>query len=40
MPVKLQNALFQCFIDTLAAVISHAKKTGRYDMGIVGKPNK
>lgn len=37
MEVQQQNALFQYFSDTLAAVIQEAKKNGRYDMGILGK---
>ena len=36
MEVQQQNALFQYFSDTLAAVIQEAKKNGRYDMGILG----
>ncbi|KAA8584287.1 hypothetical protein FQN60_008072, partial [Etheostoma spectabile] len=35
MEVQQQNALFQYFSDTLAAVIQEAKKNGRYDMGIL-----
>uniref|UniRef100_A0A8C2I9J4 Protein strawberry notch homolog 1 n=1 Tax=Cyprinus carpio TaxID=7962 RepID=A0A8C2I9J4_CYPCA len=35
MEVHQQNALFQYFSDTLYAVIQNAKKTGRYDMGIL-----
>uniref|UniRef100_A0A8C3A5E5 Strawberry notch homolog 1 (Drosophila) n=1 Tax=Cyclopterus lumpus TaxID=8103 RepID=A0A8C3A5E5_CYCLU len=35
MEVQQQNALFQYFSDTLAAVIQEAKKSGRYDMGIL-----
>ncbi|KAK9968737.1 hypothetical protein ABG768_003045 [Culter alburnus] len=35
MEVQQQNALFQYFSDTLSAVIQNAKKTGRYDMGIL-----
>uniref|UniRef100_A0A673CEL9 Protein strawberry notch homolog 1 n=1 Tax=Sphaeramia orbicularis TaxID=375764 RepID=A0A673CEL9_9TELE len=38
MEVQQQNALFQYFSDTLAAVIQEAKKNGRYDMGILVKP--
>lgn len=37
MEVQQQNAVFQYFSDTLAAVIQEAKKSGRYDMGILGK---
>lgn len=37
MEVQQQNALFQYFSDTLAAVVQEAKKNGRYDMGILGK---
>ncbi|CAG0919140.1 unnamed protein product [Notodromas monacha] len=36
LPVKLQNDLFQYFMDTLKAHIDHAKKAGRYDLGILG----
>jgi hypothetical protein len=39
MPVDLQNRLFQYFTDTLQAIVTQAKKTGRYDMGILGKYN-
>jgi len=35
MPVDLQNRLFQYFTDTLAAIVSQAKKSGRYDLGIL-----
>ncbi|CAN9504579.1 unnamed protein product [Ophioblennius macclurei] len=35
MEVQQQNALFQYFSETLAAVIQEAKKNGRYDMGIL-----
>ena len=35
MPVDLQNRLFKYFTDTLAAIIGQAKKSGRYDMGIL-----
>lgn len=37
MPVRLQNYLFKYFSDTLNFIIKQAKKTGRFDMGIVGK---
>ena len=37
MPVDLQNRLFKYFTDTLSAIVAQAKKTGRYDMGILGK---
>ncbi|XP_077510663.1 protein strawberry notch homolog 1-like isoform X3 [Amblyomma americanum] len=33
--VELQNALFKYFTDTLDAIISEAKRTGRYDLGIL-----
>lgn len=36
MPVELQNRLFKYFTDTLAAIISQAKKMGRFDLGILG----
>ncbi|XP_046385917.1 protein strawberry notch [Ischnura elegans] len=35
MPVDLQNRLFKYFTDTLNAIVTQAKKTGRYDMGIL-----
>ena len=35
MPVDLQNRLFKYFTDTLAAIVTQAKKSGRYDMGIL-----
>ncbi|UYV73913.1 sno [Cordylochernes scorpioides] len=35
MEVDLQNRLFQYFTDTLEVVIQQAKKTGRYDLGIL-----
>lgn len=35
LPVKLQNQLFSYFSDTLAAVIQQAKRTGRWDGGIL-----
>ncbi|XP_034947420.1 protein strawberry notch isoform X2 [Chelonus insularis] len=35
MPVDLQNRLFQYFTDTLNAIVTQAKKTGRFDMGIL-----
>ncbi|GAB6030353.1 Protein strawberry notch 1 [Chamberlinius hualienensis] len=35
LEVSLQNKLFKYFSDTLAAVISQAKKAGRFDMGIL-----
>lgn len=36
MPVELQNRLFKYFTDTLEAKIVHAKKLGRFDLGILG----
>lgn len=36
MPVDLQNRLFQYFTDTLTAIVSQAKKLGRFDLGILG----
>lgn len=36
MPVELQNRLFKYFTDTLQAIISQAKKSGRFDLGILG----
>lgn len=35
MPVDLQNRLFKYFTDTLHAIISSAKKAGRFDLGIL-----
>lgn len=35
MPVDLQNRLFKYFTDTLSAIVTQAKKTGRFDMGIL-----
>ena len=35
MPVDLQNCLFQYFTDTLAAIVSQAKKSGRYDLSVL-----
>ncbi|CAG0894216.1 unnamed protein product [Darwinula stevensoni] len=35
LPVELQNRLFQYFTDTLNAIVSQAKKAGRYDLGIL-----
>lgn len=37
MPVDLQNRLFKYFTDTLNATISTAKKSGRFDLGILGE---
>lgn len=37
MPVDLQNRLFKYFTDTLNEIIKQAKKTGRFDLGILGK---
>lgn len=34
-PVQLQNAIFNFFSDILAAVILQAKRTGKWDMGIL-----
>ncbi|XP_011684968.1 PREDICTED: protein strawberry notch isoform X3 [Wasmannia auropunctata] len=35
MPVDLQNRLFKYFTDTLNAIVTQAKKTGLFDMGIL-----
>lgn len=35
MPVDLQNRLFKYFTDTLNAIVTQAKKSGRFDMGIL-----
>lgn len=37
MPVELQNRLFKYFTDTLQAIITQAKKSGRFDLGILGQ---
>ena len=39
LEVELQNALFRYFNDTMDAVIKQAKRSGRYDSGIIGKTN-
>ena len=36
MTVSLQNNLFQYFTDTLSEIIKEAKRSGRWDEGIVG----
>jgi hypothetical protein len=36
LEVELQNALFKYFSDTMEAVIKQAKRTGRFDSGIIG----
>jgi len=35
MRVELQNRLFKYFSDTLAAIVTQAKRTGKYDQGIL-----
>ncbi|KAL1501972.1 hypothetical protein ABEB36_007190 [Hypothenemus hampei] len=35
MPVELQNRLFKYFTDTLAAIVTQAKRSGRFDLGIL-----
>ncbi|KAI8441853.1 hypothetical protein MSG28_005537 [Choristoneura fumiferana] len=35
MPVDLQNRLFKYFTDTLTAVMEQAKRSGRFDLGIL-----
>ncbi|XP_063628305.1 protein strawberry notch [Cydia splendana] len=35
MPVELQNRLFKYFTDTLNAVMEQAKRSGRFDLGIL-----
>merc|ERR1719245_1490361 len=35
LKVELQNILFKYFADTLAAIIQSAKRSGRYDQGIL-----
>lgn len=37
MKVELQNRTFKYLMDTMEAVVEHAKKLGRYDLGILGK---
>lgn len=37
MEVNLQNTLFKFFSNTLMAIILDAKRSGRWDMGILGK---
>lgn len=37
LEVELQNALFKYFNDTMEAVIKQAKRSGKYDSGIIGK---
>jgi hypothetical protein len=37
MPVELQNGLFEFFNNTLTATILDAKRSGKWDMGILGK---
>ena len=37
MEVICQNTLFKYFSDTLAAIILEAKRSGRWDMGILGR---
>ena len=39
LPVRLQNQLFAYFTETLAAIIQHAKRTGRWDGSILGEFN-
>lgn len=36
MPVDLQNRLFKYFTDTLNATLDSARKSGRFDLGILG----
>ncbi|XP_017785168.1 PREDICTED: protein strawberry notch isoform X2 [Nicrophorus vespilloides] len=35
MPVDLQNRLFRYFTDTLAEIVTQAKRSGRFDLGIL-----
>ncbi|CAL4089499.1 unnamed protein product, partial [Meganyctiphanes norvegica] len=35
MPVELQNRLFQYFTDTMEAIVKQAKRTGKFDLGIL-----
>ena len=39
MPVDLQNRLFKYFTDTLAAIVMQAKRSGRFDLGILDVGN-
>ena len=36
MEVRLQNALFQFFSDTMNSLIAAAKRQGKWDLGILG----
>ena len=38
--VELQNRLFAYFVKTLSVVVQQAKKSGRWDEGILGKDRK
>lgn len=40
MPIDLQNKLFEYFCETLDEIIAREKRTGKYDMGILGKSFK
>lgn len=35
--VELQNRLFAYFVETLSVVVQQAKRSGRWDEGILGK---
>ena len=37
LEVELQNRLFAYFTETLSVVVQQAKKSGRWDEGILGK---
>lgn len=37
LEVHLQNTLFRYFNETMEALIKQAKRSGRYDSGIIGK---
>lgn len=36
LPVELQNGLFKYFTDVLNHIITEAKKSGTFDLGILG----
>ena len=38
MEVEMQNHVFAYFMSSLEAIIQQAKRDGKYDMGILGKP--
>lgn len=36
MTVELQNSLFKYFTETLSTIVKEAKRSGRFDEGILG----